>query len=197
MPRLRRADCSLPGTSAGVRAWLRLLRGWRSTPDRSRDPGPHPPALVIPPAWKRRVDLPLAQRPPPGGGNGRRRAHASTATTTLAGRRDQEKFDHMLDFARASAQLRSTCARAPGRRATGWHASGCWPAPCACSTWASSGSGPRATPSRTRPRAGHHPQGPRRPWTGDARSNSTTWPSRASAGSRRWSIPPSSTWSRR
>jgi DNA topoisomerase-1 len=93
--RLRRADCSAPG--------IRRQRRGRETLERIR-------SLVIPPAWR---DVWICTLP-----NG----HLQAVGTDQAGRRqylyhpvwrvrrDQEKFDHMLDFARALPDLRKKVA---------------------------------------------------------------------------------------
>lgn len=110
MPRLRRADCSKPGISRRRRG-----RGWEyrasdgskvgdaETLQRIRD-------LAIPPAW---TDVWICPHP-----NG----HLQAVGTDAAGRRqyryhdhwrtrrDGEKFDRMLDFARSLPALREVCA---------------------------------------------------------------------------------------
>jgi DNA topoisomerase IB len=104
-PRLRRVDCSTPGITrrrAG-RGFVYLRDGERIT-----DPEvvARVRALAIPPAWTDVWICPL-----PAG-------HIQAVGTDAAGRkqyryhdawrlrRDQEKFDHMLDFARALPALR-------------------------------------------------------------------------------------------
>jgi DNA topoisomerase I len=110
MPRLRRADCSRPGFSR-----RRCGRGFAYC-DEQGGPLTDPEeleriaALVIPPAWK---DVWICPWP-----NG----HLQAVGTDAAGRRqylyhpawrerrDREKFDHMLDFARCLPRLREACA---------------------------------------------------------------------------------------
>ncbi len=110
MPRLRRADCSGPGYTR-----RRCGRGFAyhdAGGSRLTDPEilDRIAALVIPPAWK---DVWICPWP-----NG----HLQAVGTDAAGRRqylyhpawrerrDQEKFDHMLDFAGCLPRLREACA---------------------------------------------------------------------------------------
>ena len=109
MPRLRRVDCSGPGISrrrAGKGFVYLDQNGKRLTdPDvlgRIR-------ALAVPPAWTDVWICPL-----PAG-------HIQATGTDAKGRRqyryhdvwrmhrDREKFDHMLEFARALPELRAMC----------------------------------------------------------------------------------------
>src|SRR5688572_7064604 len=110
MPRLRRADCSTPGIvrrRAG-RGFVYLdCDGSRITDDDTLD---RIRALAIPPAW---TDVWICPWP-----NG----HIQALGTDARGRRqyryhdawrlrrDQEKFDHMLEFAQALPTLRAACA---------------------------------------------------------------------------------------
>ena len=111
MPRLRRIDCSAPGITRRRRG-----RGFEyvdSTGRRVEDPETlvrirH---LAIPPAW---TNVWICPHPT---------GHLQAVGTDAAGRRqylyheewrrrrDAEKFDHMLEFARLLPQLRATCAR--------------------------------------------------------------------------------------
>ncbi|MDQ3945003.1 MAG: DNA topoisomerase IB [Actinomycetota bacterium] len=110
MPRLRRADCSAPGyTRRGCGRGFAYHdeRGQRLTDQEILD---RIAALVIPPAWKDVWICPWA--------NG----HLQAVGTDAAGRRqylyhpawrerrDREKFDHMLEFARCLPGLRAACA---------------------------------------------------------------------------------------
>jgi DNA topoisomerase-1 len=110
MPRLRRADCSAPGYTrrrCGRGFVYYDERGARLTDAQTVD---RIVALVIPPAWK---DVWICPWP-----NG----HLQAVGTDAAGRRqylyhpawrerrDREKFDHMLDFARCLPDLRAACA---------------------------------------------------------------------------------------
>jgi DNA topoisomerase I len=104
-PRLRRVDCSTPGLTR-----RRAGRGFVYLRDGERITDPEVlgriRALAIPPAW---TDVWICPLP-----NG----HIQAVGTDAAGRkqyryhdawrarRDQEKFDHMLDFARALPTLR-------------------------------------------------------------------------------------------
>jgi DNA topoisomerase-1 len=112
MPRLRRADCSGPGISRRGRG-----RGFEyydgDTGERITDPETiaRIRELVIPPAWQEVWICPYP--------NG----HIQAIGVDAAGRRqylyhqqwrrrrDQEKFDHMLEFARALPKLRRVCSR--------------------------------------------------------------------------------------
>lgn len=110
MPRLKRVDCSAPG-------WTRRRNGRGFVyldADGARLTDPDEIArirgLVIPPAWK---DVWICPHP-----NG----HLQAVGTDAAGRRqylyheywrrrrDAEKFEQMLDFARALPAMRATCA---------------------------------------------------------------------------------------
>ena len=147
MARLRRTDCSGPGITR-----KRAGSGFAYFDDdgekvteaevltRIRE-------LGIPPAWK---DVWICPYP-----NG----HLQATGVDVAGRkqyryhdawrtrRDAEKFDEMIGFARALPRLREQVEQRPARRRSSSPASACWPAPCACSTAASSASAPRTTPS--------------------------------------------------
>ncbi|MDQ3569451.1 MAG: DNA topoisomerase IB [Actinomycetota bacterium] len=105
-PRLRRVDCSSPGIvrrRAG-RGFVYLRDGERITDTEVLD---RILGLAIPPAW---TDVWICPLPT---------GHIQAVGTDAAGRkqyryhdawrarRDQEKFDHMLDFARALPTLRS------------------------------------------------------------------------------------------
>ena len=109
MPRLRRVDCSGPGIQrrrAG-RGFVYLRDGARIT---DADELARIKALAIPPAW---TDVWICAVPT---------GHIQAVGTDAAGRRqyryhdawrlrqDQEKFDHMLDFARALPDLRRQIA---------------------------------------------------------------------------------------
>ena len=111
MPRLRRIDCSAPGITRRRRG-----RGFEyidTTGARVEDPETllrirH---LGIPPAWK---DVWICPHPT---------GHLQAVGTDAAGRRqylyhevwrqrrDAEKFDHMIEFARSLPRLRATCRR--------------------------------------------------------------------------------------
>ena len=109
--RLRRVDCSVPGIRRQRRG-----RGFSYVDDRSgesvrdRETLERIRSLVIPPAWR---DVWICTLP-----NG----HLQAVGTDQAGRRqylyhpvwrvrrDQEKFEHMLDFARALPDLRKKVA---------------------------------------------------------------------------------------
>jgi DNA topoisomerase I len=112
VPRLRRVDCS----DAGI---VRRKRGrgfayyFADTDERVSDPDmlAHIRDLVIPPAWKDVWVCPYT--------NG----HIQAVGTDAAGRkqyiyhpqwrarRDQQKFDRMLDFARSLPRMRTACTR--------------------------------------------------------------------------------------
>ncbi len=111
MPRLKRVDCSASGIARRKRG-----RGFEYLDEHGRridDPEvlARIRNLVIPPAWSNVWICPYA--------NG----HIQAIGTDAAGRRqylyhedwrkrrDAEKFDHMLDFARALPKMRETCAR--------------------------------------------------------------------------------------
>ena len=111
MARLKRVDCSGPGIRRRRRGKgfeYRDADGHRITEpsvlERIRE-------LAIPPAWERRVDLSLSDGPHPGhrhrcGGPKQYRYH-----DLWRQRRDREKFDEMLDFARSLPRLRKRVAR--------------------------------------------------------------------------------------
>ena len=109
MPRLRRADCNGPGYTR--RRSGRGFAYFDACGDRVTDPAvlERIAALTIPPAW---TDVWIC--PWPTGhiqatgldAKGRRQYRYHDAWRT---RRDQEKFDHMLDFARALRTLRAAC----------------------------------------------------------------------------------------
>ena len=111
MPRLRRADCSAPGYTRKPRG-----RGFTFLDERgdrlTGDAVERITALAIPPAWR---DVWICPWP-----NG----HLQAVGTDAAGRRqylyhpawrerrDREKFDHMLEFARCLPALRAACCSA-------------------------------------------------------------------------------------
>jgi DNA topoisomerase IB len=110
MPRLRRADCSTPGIvrrRAGRGFVYYDCDGTRITDDDTLD---RIRTLAIPPAW---TDVWICPWP-----NG----HIQALGTDARGRRqyryhdawrlrrDQEKFDHMLEFAQALPSVRTACA---------------------------------------------------------------------------------------
>jgi DNA topoisomerase-1 len=112
MPRLRRADCSLPGIRR-----VRRGRGFSYVDDTTGETIADPEtlerirSLAIPPAWEDVWICPWS--------NG----HIQAVGTDARGRkqyryhdrwrehRDREKFDRMLDFARALPGLRETAGR--------------------------------------------------------------------------------------
>jgi DNA topoisomerase I len=109
--RLRRADCSAPGIRRQRRGrGFSYLDERSGEPVRDRETLERIRSLVIPPAWR---DVWICTLP-----NG----HLQAVGTDQAGRRqylyhpvwrvrrDQEKFDHMLDFARALPDLRKKVA---------------------------------------------------------------------------------------
>jgi DNA topoisomerase IB len=109
MARLRRADCSGPGIArrrAGRGFAYYDADGNRVTDGAALE---RIRALAIPPAW---TDVWICPWP-----NGHIQALGTDARgrrqyryhDAWRARRDQEKFDHMLDFARALPQLRVTC----------------------------------------------------------------------------------------
>lgn len=118
MPRLRRADCSGPGIGRRRRG-----RGFEYLDDEGRRVDPETAvrirALAIPPAW---TDVWIC--PDPTG-------HIQAVGTDAAGRRqyldheewrrrrDREKFEEMVEFARALPGLRETIARHLRRRSLG------------------------------------------------------------------------------
>jgi DNA topoisomerase IB len=110
MPRLRRVDCSGPGI-----ARRRAGRGFvylRPDGTRVRDAATlaRIRALVIPPAWRDVWICPLANGHIQATGfdaRGRRQYRYHDAWRV---RRDQEKFDHMTEFARALPGMRARCA---------------------------------------------------------------------------------------
>ncbi len=107
MPRLRRADCSTPGIRRRRRG-KGFTYQWESTGERVNDPDvlSRITELVLPPAWQ---DVWICPYP-----NG----HLQAVGTDAAGRkqyryhdqwrerRDNQKFDTMLEFARALPDLR-------------------------------------------------------------------------------------------
>ncbi|MEX2458814.1 MAG: DNA topoisomerase IB [Actinomycetota bacterium] len=116
MPRLRRVDCSGPGIArrrAG-RGFTHLDAAGR----RIRDPETlaRIRALAIPPAWTEVWICPLPNGHIQATGldaRGRRQYRYHDAWRT---RRDQEKFDHMTEFARALSGVRERCAAMLSRR---------------------------------------------------------------------------------
>jgi DNA topoisomerase-1 len=117
VPRLRRADCSAPGIRRRRRgrgfAYVDECTGATIVDDETLD---RIRALTVPPAWD---DVWICPFP-----NG----HIQAVGTDARGRRqyryhdrwrerrDQEKFDQMLDFARALPALREVTARRLGGR---------------------------------------------------------------------------------
>ena len=107
MPRLRRADCSTPGIRRRRRG-KGFTYHWEDSGERVNDPAviERISGLVLPPAWE---DVWICPHP-----NG----HLQAVGTDAAGRkqyryhdfwrtrRDTEKFDTMLEFARALPELR-------------------------------------------------------------------------------------------
>ena len=110
MPRLRRADCSAPGLRRRRRG-----RGWEYLDQHGRrvterDTIARINALVIPPAWQ---DVWICPYP---------MGHIQAIGTDAAGRkqylyhpdwrrrRDTQKFDRMLEFARSLPRIRERCA---------------------------------------------------------------------------------------
>ena len=118
MARLRRADCSGPGFRRVRRGrGLQLPRRGRR-PDRRARRRRADPRARHPAGLEGRLDLPLGatatSRPP---GSTPPAASSTSTTRTGARRRDAEKFDEMLDFAKALPALREHVAERPrGRR---------------------------------------------------------------------------------
>jgi DNA topoisomerase I len=110
MVRIRRVDCSGPGIVRSRRGRGFAYVGMDGQPVRDQEVLARIRALVIPPAWRDVWICPL----PTG--------HLQAVGTDAAGRRqylyheawrtrrDQEKFDHMLEFARALPGLREQAA---------------------------------------------------------------------------------------
>jgi len=110
MVRIRRVDCSGPGILRSRRGRGFAYVGMDGRPVRDPEALARIRALVIPPAWRDVWICPL----PTG--------HLQAVGTDAAGRRqylyheawrtrrDQEKFDHMLEFARALPGLREQAA---------------------------------------------------------------------------------------
>ena len=110
MVRIRRVDCSGPGILRSRRGRGFAYVGMDGQPVRDPEALARIRALVIPPAWRDVWICPL----PTG--------HLQAVGTDAAGRRqylyheawrtrrDQEKFDHMLEFARALPGLREQAA---------------------------------------------------------------------------------------
>lgn len=111
MPRLRRADCNGPGYTR--RRCGRGFAYFDPSGSRVSDTGEleRISALAIPPAWTEVWICPWPTGHIQAMGvdaKGRRQYRYHDAWKT---RRDQEKFDHMLEFARALPSLRAACAR--------------------------------------------------------------------------------------
>jgi DNA topoisomerase-1 len=116
MPRLRRVDCSEPGLRRVRRGRGFQYREEDGTPIEDRETLERIRELAIPPAWK---DVWIC--PHPGG-------HIQATGYDDAGRkqylyhrqwrenRDRQKFDEMLDFARALPELRGRVVDDLGRR---------------------------------------------------------------------------------
>ena len=150
MARLKRVDCSGPGIRRRRRG-----KGFEYLDDDGRrvtEPSvlERIRELAIPPAWEEVWICPYPM------------GHIQATGTDAAGRkqyryhdrwrerRDAEKFEEMIDFARALPRMRKRVAKDLGARG---HAArqGARRARCGCSTAASSGSAPRTTPRRTTP----------------------------------------------
>ena len=99
-----------------------------------------------------RLDLPVTRRPPAGDGHRRRRPQAVPLPRRLAraARRREVRRHGRASPARCRG-CASSVERRPRRPRRARRASACWPAPCGCSTAASSASAPRSTRSRTSP----------------------------------------------
>jgi DNA topoisomerase IB len=109
MPRLRRADCSKPGIRRVRRGKGFSYVDAQGAPVRDQATMTRIRALVIPPAWE---DVWICPD---------ERGHLQAVGTDARGRRqyryhdqwrtrrDREKFDHMLDFARALPKIRHFC----------------------------------------------------------------------------------------
>src|SRR3954452_23709999 len=110
MPRLRRVDCSSPGLTR-----RRAGRGFvylDAAGDRVTDPEviARIEALVIPPAWTDVWICPLANGHIQATGVDARGRRQYRYHDVWRVHRDREKFDHMLEFARALPDLRADCA---------------------------------------------------------------------------------------
>ena len=144
--RLRRADCSGPGlpgagTAAASATSTRTARGSR-TPRSSRG---SPSSSSRRPGRTSGSALPGGHIQATGIDDRGRKQYLYHPRWRE--RRDQEKFERMVVFARA---LPACAARRADSRATTCAASTFSPAPCACSTAASSASAARTTRCRTR-----------------------------------------------
>ena len=163
MARLRRADCSGPG--------FRRVRRGRGFTYLDEDGEP-----IDEPEVRRAARAGSASRRP-GRTSGSARGpngHIQATGVDAAGRkqylyhpdwrtrRDAEKFDEMLDFAKALPGAARARRRGLGGVRRARPASACSPAPCGCSTAASSGSAPRSTRSHNESlRPGDDAQGAR------------------------------------
>jgi len=119
MPRLRRVDCSTPGFARRRRGRGFEFLEASGEPISDAETVKRLRELAIPPAWTDVWICPLE--------NG----HLQAVGTDAAGRRqylyhdlwrkrrDQEKFDHMLEFAQALPRLRSVTARRLGLKDLG------------------------------------------------------------------------------
>jgi DNA topoisomerase-1 len=110
MVRIRRVDCSGPGILRSRRGRGFAYVGMDGQPVRDPEALARIRALVIPPAWRDVWICPLPTGHLQAVGTdaaGRRQYRYHEAWRT---RRDQEKFDHMLEFARALPGLREQAA---------------------------------------------------------------------------------------
>jgi DNA topoisomerase I len=110
MPRLRRADCSKPGIRRVKRGRGFRYVGPTGAPVRDKATLARIKALVIPPAWE---DVwictdELGHLQAVGTDDRGRRQYRYHDQWRV--RRDREKFDHMLEFARALPKIRHFCA---------------------------------------------------------------------------------------
>jgi DNA topoisomerase IB len=115
MPRLRRADCSTPGITRRRAGRGFVYRDGNGAKVVDADTLARIRALAIPPAW---TDVWICPWP---------HGHIQAVGTDARGRkqyryhdhwrlrRDQEKFDHMLEFAAALPALRVACLERLGR----------------------------------------------------------------------------------
>src|SRR5437763_7071659 len=111
MPRRRRVDCSEPGFRRARRGRGFSYLGADGAPIRDREVLERIGALAIPPAWEDVWICPDERGHIQAIGydaRGRRQYRYHDAWRT---RRDQQKFDHMLEFARALPTLRGAAAK--------------------------------------------------------------------------------------
>jgi DNA topoisomerase IB len=110
MPRLRRADCSRPGIRRVRRGKGFSYIGPNGQPVRDKATRARIDALVIPPAWEDVWICPdeLGHLQAVGIDKRGRKQYRYHDQWRL--RRDREKFDHMLEFARALRKIRHFCA---------------------------------------------------------------------------------------